>query len=83
MLVFPEMIAQAAQDAGMKVPENTEEFDPNEYPHFQVFCNVQLGRPIQWGEHWENAKVIAAIPENKIRKTTLTQLISKGLQYQS
>lgn len=67
MLVFAGMIAKAAQDAGMKVPDNPDgDWSPKEYPHFHVFCNVQLARPmVSPGEHWENAKIVAAIPEKR------------------
>lgn len=84
MMVFPSQIASAAEQAGMKVPEDldAEEFDCEKYPHFAVFCNVQLCRPIQWGEHWENAKIVAAVPEFEIKTITIDQLILRGLQYQ-
>jgi hypothetical protein len=83
MLVFPGMIADAARAAGMKVPArpDTSSWDPNDYPHFYVFCGVQLGRPIEWGENWENARVIAGVRDNELRKITLEELIGRGLRY--
>jgi hypothetical protein len=85
MLVYPSMIAEAARAAGMKVPDepDTGSWDPNDYPHFYVFCGVQLYRPIAWGEHWENAKVVAAVRESDLRVITLEELIGRGLRYQS
>lgn len=74
MLAFPSMIIEAAREARMKVPDiggAEDEFDAEEFPHFAVFCNVQLCRPMQWGEHWENVKIIAKIPNDKIKNTTL------------
>ena len=82
MLAFPEMIVPAAKKAGMKVPKDANDFDSNKYPHFCVFCIVQLCRPmLRLDEHWNNAKIIAAIPEDKIRTVTLEQLLAKGLGY--
>lgn len=84
MMTFPGMIAEAAQRAGMKTPPDPDDkWNPDEFPHFQIFCNIQLARPITWGEHWHNAKVIAAIPENKLKTITLDDLIAKGLQFTS
>jgi hypothetical protein len=83
MMVFPEMLVDAAKQAGMKTPDDPDQFDANEYPHFQVFCNVQLCRPITWGEHWDNAKVVAKVPDDKIRETTLEELIAQGLHFKS
>lgn len=84
MLAFPSMILNAAEQAGMKTPEldNEDEFDRNEFPHFAVFCAVQLCRPmISLGEHWDNAKVIADIPDEEIRSVTLEDLLSRGLAW--
>jgi len=60
MLAFPEMIAPAAKEAGIKLPPDLENFDSKAYPHWQVFCRMQLGQPMPHASaHWDNAKVIA------------------------
>jgi len=82
MMAFPGMLATAAEKAGMKVPSDPDgEWKPEEFPHFNIFCVVQLGRRIRWGEHWKNAKVVAAIPEEKLESITLMDLIESGLEY--
>ena len=82
MMAYPGMLASAAEKAGMKVPPNPDgEWKVEEFPHFNIFCVVQLGRRIRWGEHWENAKVVAAIPEDKLDTITLMDLIESGLEY--
>lgn len=91
MMVFPSMLVPAAQSAGMKAPTEKEmdKFEKNwnnqkmkeKYPHFWVFCTLQLARPVRWGEHWENAKVIAGIPEEKLKTMTLSDFIAAGLEY--
>lgn len=81
MIVFPGMLAVAAEKAGMPVPTLSGEFDSFDkkaYPHFHVFCEAQLGRPMQPGEHWENAKVIAAFSVEEIRQATPEDLRRKG-----
>lgn len=80
MLAFPGMLVPAAKQANMKVPPNPEEFPSDEFPHFAVFCNAQLARPMSSStEHWSNAKVIAAVPEDQIRTVCLDDLIERGL----
>lgn len=86
MIVFESMLLSAATTAGMKTPpieqcdNDTHPFTREEYPHFTVFCAVQLARPVSYhGEHWENAKVIAAVPEVEICSIDLPTLIEKGL----
>lgn len=82
MIVFPSMLFEAAAQAGMKHPEE-DDFKPEDFPHFNVFCNVQLCRPVRWGEHWENAKIIAAIPESELKTLMLQDLLDKGLVFSS
>lgn len=85
MIVFPGMLVDAAVQAGIKVPDDVDSidnmtFDTMEYPHFLVFCIVQLARPVAYhGEHWDNAKVIARVPEDRIRLVTIEDLINDGL----
>ena len=80
MIAFPEMLIAPAEKAGMAVPPDSENFDREEYPHFAVFCAVQLGASMPTPvAHWDNTKVIAAVPEDKIRIITFKQLIANGL----
>lgn len=79
MLAFPSMLVEPAIKAGMKVPEDSDNFDPNEYPHFQVFCLMQLGSAMPYPSvHWDNAFVIASIPEDKIKTITVLEIIALG-----
>lgn len=81
MIVFPGMLVDAAEQAGMKVPADPDNYKPEEYRHFDLYCLLQLCRPIRWGEHWENAKILAAIPIDELEKMTLEQLIERGFEY--
>lgn len=81
MMAFPSMIAEAAAKAGMKVPvDPDEEFSSNEFPHFTVYCAMQLGVPVTWGNHWGNAEIIAAIPEDKIRTMSAGDIFELGFR---
>lgn len=73
------MLTSACEKEGIKYPENpNKDYDATEYPHFTVFCNAQLGRAMQPGEHWENAKVIAKISEEDIFEVTVDDLRKLG-----
>ena len=81
MIAFPDMLISAAEKAGIKVPPNTDLYDAHEYPHFSVFCNAQLGKPMPYmGCHWDNAYVIAKIPIDKIKLLNMQELIYLGFQ---
>lgn len=82
MLAFPSMLVGAAEKAGMAVPPDPDNFVDKQYPHFAVFCNTQLARPMSDpSEHWHNAEVIASVPEDEIMRVTLLNLVKRGLRY--
>ena len=79
MKAFPQMIAKAAEDAGIKLPPDLDSFDPEEYPHWLVFCRMQLGQPMPYPEvDYDNAKVIANLSEEEVKRVTPIQLIQAG-----
>lgn len=85
-MAFPNMLATAAEQAGMKVPSgkgvNLDDYgtwDKEAYPHFFIYCQLQLGRAIRLGEHWENAKIIATIPEEKLKLMTIDEFRELGV----
>lgn len=89
MITSPHMLVSAAKDAGIAFPseETLDNFLESpytvkqQYPHFLVFCNVQLGRPMSsWTEHFENARVIAKVANEDIFRITLGELIKLGLR---
>lgn len=80
MFAFPALLVSAATDAGMPVPPDPNDFEDEKYPHFSVFCAVQLGRPMVPGEHFDNAKIISGLTNEEIRTVTLEGLIAKGLR---
>lgn len=77
MMCFPSMLLEAATRAGMKVPDDPDNFNEKEFPHFHLYCITQLNRKIRWGEHWENAIVITNVPEVDLDKITLGELRAK------
>ncbi|RJQ30280.1 hypothetical protein C4565_00415 [Candidatus Parcubacteria bacterium] len=78
-LFFPEMLVEPAKKAGMKVPKDVDNYDQEKYPHFFVYCTMQLGTPMPFpGCHWDNAKIVASIPVDKIKKVTVFDLKEMG-----
>lgn len=75
MIAFPDMLLAPAQEAGIKTPPSTENYDKNEYPHFYVYSAVQLGSPMpRPTSHWHNARVIAEVPDDKIKTLSFENL---------
>jgi hypothetical protein len=82
MLAFPRMLVEPAKKAGIRVPEDVDkDYDKQKFPHWHVFCTVQLGATMPYPSvHWRNAEVIAKIPEDKIRILTLSDLQELGVE---
>lgn len=81
MIAFPGMLVESAKSAGMKVPENADDFDPKDFPHFEVFCLAQLGSSMPYSAVvWDNAKVVAENPLEKIQTITFNELYALGFQ---
>lgn len=86
MMAFPSMLTDACEKEGIAVPpdpDDEESWDKNDYPHFYVFCALQLCRPIEWGEHWENAKIIANIETEKLKTMKLDDFLALGLKFRT
>ena len=82
MIALPIMLVGPAEEAGMKVPENPDEYDSVDYPHWHVFLSAQLGIPLPSpASHWHNAKIVADIPNSKIKKVTPENLIELGFEH--
>lgn len=80
MIAFPSMLIEPAKTAGMKVPNDPDDYDAEYFPHFDVFIKYQLGRRMPApSSHWNNAKIIAAIPDDEIKKVTLGKLAELGV----
>jgi len=76
MLVLP------ADKAGIPIPEDPNLFDEvrENYPKFALFCYTSLFRSTNWGEHWDNAKVIAGLTDEEVKTITPEQLRAKGFR---
>ncbi len=85
MIAFAELLVEPAKRAGIPVPEKFDQggdFDEKAYPRFNLFCCVQLGTAMPDPQaHWNNARVIAQVPEDKICSITMAELLDMGLAY--
>lgn len=79
MILSPTQLVYCSIDAGIKVPKNLWLFEKVEYKYFYFFNNVQVGTPLAFPTcYCHNAHIISSIPEDKVAKTTWTELINYG-----
>ncbi len=79
MFSFPEMLISPAKKAGMSVPDNVEDYNKEEFPHWFVYCSLQLGTAMPSPTApWENAKVIAAIDVDVLKTMPFTDFVNAG-----
>lgn len=84
MIAFPNILASYAKDVGMSVPNVPEEFLENreEYPHFAVYCLLQLGTSMPNAMSARtNAEVIASIPVEEVTTMTLADFEARGFEH--
>nr|WP_243126370.1 hypothetical protein [Acetivibrio ethanolgignens] len=62
------------------MPENFDEYNPKEYPHFHVFMLMQLAIPIDIAALESNANIIAGISEEDIKTVTPKDLFDMGVE---
>lgn len=73
------MLIPAAICAGISVPTNLDSFASSDYPHWSVFCLMQLGQPMPSAHaHFDNAGVVASISHDDIFTVTAEDLIARG-----
>lgn len=79
MIAFSDILIEPARKAGIKVPEDVKNFEIEDYKHFHLFCCAQLGQTIpNLTCYWDNAIVIARVPEEKIKTITFKELTEMG-----
>lgn len=79
----PEALAKIAKEAGIKVPEDINDFELTaDYIHFVIFMTVQKGEEMPYpSAALENAKMIAAIPDEEITTVSIENLIDRGFKF--
>lgn len=81
MIAFPSMLVGCAKEAGIDVPNDIENYDPEGYMKWHIYCAVQLGQSLPYpSAHWDNAKVIAELSEQELKTVTFDDLVEKGLR---
>ena len=80
MFCFRGMFRPHIENSNLKMPENFDEYNPEEYPHFHVFMLMHLAKPIDITALESNANIIAEISEEDIRKVTPKDLFDMGIE---
>lgn len=81
MFMFPEMFYNHIKDSKLKTPEDFENYNPEEYPHFHVFILTHLGQPIDIAALEDNANIIAGIPKENIKSVSFDDLLEMGVVF--
>ena len=76
---FPGMLYNHIKTSNLKLPDNLENYNPEEYPHYHVFKILHVGYIIDITSLKDNANIIAEISTEDIKNVTIEQLINKGL----
>ncbi len=78
------MISNIAKKAGMKIPKNPNgDWSHKEFPRFNIFCYIALGKPVHWAsfqsEAAHNAKIVTNLKNEELETVTVGDLVNKGV----
>jgi hypothetical protein len=81
MIAYAEMLVVPANQAGMKVPPDLKNFNKEQYPHWFVYTQMQLGEAMPRPDsHWRNAETVAGLSEDQLRNFTVNDLLNAGFE---
>lgn len=81
MIAIADALVPAAVDAGIKVPDDLDNYVKEDFPHWFIFTTLQLGQAMpRPGVHWHNAEIIAALPEDQLRTFTVSDYVNAGFE---
>lgn len=82
MIAFERPLAACAENAGIKVPADLENYNPEDYVHWHIYRMTQLGAPLPYpSAHWDNAVVIAKLSEEQAKTVTFRDLEELGCMW--
>ena len=81
MFCFNGMFKPYIENSNLKMPDDFDNYNPNEYTHFHVFLLTHLCRYIDVAYLEENANIIANIPNEQIMYVTLDELMNLGISF--
>jgi len=79
---FEEMFRPHIQKV-LTLPEDMEDYNPEEYPHWHVFRLIHQSSVFDVSDLPANAEIINSFNEEEIKKVTIEQLVQKGLYLSS
>ena len=73
-----ESLVDAAEQAGINIPPDLNDYDKSLFPYWHLFCLAQIDRPLLTEtSHYKNAKMIAAISVEQIGKTEFDEIAAQ------
>jgi len=72
------MFVVHTENTGIKIPPDPNNYEKHEYPHWAVFITIHCGHAFDYTVLEENARIIASIPDDKIKEITLDDLKELG-----
>ena len=76
-----EEIVPYIQNSNLRIPEDVNNYDKEEYMHFHIFLNSHLHGPMIVEELENNANIIAQIHDTHIASVSMFVLTMLGCQF--
>ena len=71
MIQRAESLVQPANEAGIVVPANLQQYVAAEYPHWHLLCLIQIDREMPDARaHFHNARIVATLTAEEAANTS-------------
>lgn len=82
MITDSKQLADIAKEAGIKVPEDINDFELHDHLHFVIFMTTQRGEAMPYPTAaLENAKLIGSLDDETIKIVSIEDLIDLGFKF--
>ena len=79
MFARPRMFITHIKDTKLKIPDDPDNYDPEEFPRYHMFMTIHLCQTIDVYSLENNAKIFSEIKDEEIETVTIGDLIKRGL----
>ena len=76
IFIFPGMYHPHIKDSKLKMPEDFDNYDPKEYPHFHLFIMAHSNMAFDPVDLEYNANLIAEIPEDRLNDISFKNFLN-------
>lgn len=80
MLMNGVLVDFAHEDMKAKIPQDVNNYEDEDYPHFKVWSIIQIGKAMDLEQVKENSRIIANLSDKEVKEISFRQLEAIGVR---